>query len=258
MKQFWVMLIKEWKEALRSYKVIWIPVAFMLLGAMQPLTTYYMDTLLETLGGLPEGTVFEVPLPGAAEVLTTVHSQFNQIGVLILVLAFMGILTAERQQETHIMVLAKPVSIASFVLAKLVYTALFSTGAYAAGMLFGTYYTIVLFGNVPAGQITAGALVFLLWLVFIAVLLILFSSFMKSSGAVAFLTIASALFLHVTASMFPETLQLSPGMLALHSNALLVTGEPLELFAGSMTVSILAILIFPILSCILFRKQKLA
>lgn len=257
MKQFWVMFMKEWKEAVRSYKVIWIPVAFMLLGATQPLTTYYMDTLLETLGGLPEGTVFEIPLPAAGEVLAAIHSQFNQIGILILALAFMGTLTAERQQETHIMILVKPVSTASFVLAKLVYIALFSTAAYAAGMLFGTYYTIVLFGSVPAGQIVSGVLVFMLWLIFIMVLLMLFSSMMKSSGAVAFLTIASALFLQVTASVFPETMRLSPGMLSSHSGSFLVTGEPLDVFAGSVLVTVLLIALFSILSCIIFRKQKL-
>lgn len=258
MKQLWVMFTKEWMDAVRSYKIIWIPVAFMLLGAMQPLASYYMEALLETLGGLPEGTVFELPLPSPAEVLISIHSQFNQIGILILVLAFMGILTAERQQETHIMVLVKPVSIYSFVLAKLAYISVFSISAYAAGMAFGTYYTFILFGSVPFGYIAAGAMVYMVWLIFISVLLMLFSSITKSSGVAALLTIGSAMFLSVTASMFPEAFQLSPGTLTSHSNAIFMTGEPLEMFGGSMLITSFSIALFSILSCILFQKQKLA
>ncbi|GAK03650.1 hypothetical protein JCM19037_1989 [Geomicrobium sp. JCM 19037] len=60
-----VLLRKEWIETTRSYRIIWLPLLFVLLGIMQPLTSYYLSDLLEQFGGLPDGAMFVIPTPTA-------------------------------------------------------------------------------------------------------------------------------------------------------------------------------------------------
>lgn len=35
----------------RDFKVIWLPVVFIFLGATQPVVTHYLPSILEALGG---------------------------------------------------------------------------------------------------------------------------------------------------------------------------------------------------------------
>jgi ABC-2 type transport system permease protein len=45
MRNAWILYQKEMLETARTYKLIWIPVVFILLGAMQPVVTYYMPEI---------------------------------------------------------------------------------------------------------------------------------------------------------------------------------------------------------------------
>ena len=78
MSKWLVLYKKEWLEIIRSYKLIWVPVVFILLGAMQPVTTYFLPALpLANAGNLPKGTVLEIPTPHASEVLAQTLQQFS-------------------------------------------------------------------------------------------------------------------------------------------------------------------------------------
>lgn len=54
MRSAWVLYRKEMLEMTRSYKLIWIPVVFIILGIMQPLTTYYLPEILKASGDVPQ------------------------------------------------------------------------------------------------------------------------------------------------------------------------------------------------------------
>src|SRR5690606_38665844 len=105
MKQWLVLFRKELVEGVRNYKWIWIPLVFVLLGIMQPVMTYFLPQLLETAGGLPEGAVIELPTPTGSQVMAETMSNFNTIGLLVLVLAFMGTIASERSSGVAGMVL---------------------------------------------------------------------------------------------------------------------------------------------------------
>jgi len=61
MSGFKVLLQKEYREAWRSWKFLWIPLVFALLGMSDPLTNYYMMDILNAVGNVPEG--FEMLMP---------------------------------------------------------------------------------------------------------------------------------------------------------------------------------------------------
>jgi len=41
-----ILLKKEWLEMLRSYRIVWLPLLFILLGISDPLTNYYMEATM--------------------------------------------------------------------------------------------------------------------------------------------------------------------------------------------------------------------
>ncbi len=109
--RFIVMVQKELLELVRSYKLLWVPLVYLLLGIMQPVSTYFMPVILEQAGSLPEGTVIEIPKPLGSEVLAQTLQQFGTLGVLVLVLVCMGTVSGERNNGTASLILVKPISV---------------------------------------------------------------------------------------------------------------------------------------------------
>ena len=70
MNLWFVLFKKECLEMVRNFKVIWVPLTFLFLAKLIPLTAYYMPKIIDALGGLPEGTVIEIPLPSPGRVFS--------------------------------------------------------------------------------------------------------------------------------------------------------------------------------------------
>ena len=97
MRNFIILFKKEMKESMRNGKWIWLPIVLMIIGIMQPITSYYMPQILEMAGNLPEGAVIDIPMPSGEEVLISTFSQYGTIGTLLFVLALMNVISQERQ-----------------------------------------------------------------------------------------------------------------------------------------------------------------
>lgn len=118
MRSAWVLYRKEMLEMARSYKLIWIPVVFILLGIMQPLTTYYLPEILKASGDVPPGLLEGYEIPSAAAVMAQSLGQYGTIGMLVLALGAMNVLAGERYSGTMELILVRPVSPAAIVFAK--------------------------------------------------------------------------------------------------------------------------------------------
>ncbi|RXJ02604.1 ABC transporter permease [Anaerobacillus alkaliphilus] len=257
MRQWLLLFSKEQKEMLRNYKWIWVPLVFIILGMTQPITSYYLPEILENLGGLPEGAVFEIPVPTASEVLVGTLGQFSQIGILILVLATMGIVASERISGSFVMILVKPVSYTAYLTAKWASIVAFAVSSFLLGYLFSAYYTYILMGEFVVRDMLLGAVVYSLWLIFIMTLVLFFSSIMKSIGAIAFLTLGTTMVLSVITSLLMKYMYWSPARLSTHSNAIITSGNGSEYFWVSLVVTVGFIVALLLLSIQLFKKKEL-
>ena len=258
MKQWLILFNKEWKESIRNFKWIWIPIVFILLGVTQPILSYYLPDLLEQFGGMPEGAVINLPLPSGPQVLSETLGQFSQIGFLVLVLAFMGAIAGERNSGTHLMILVKPVSHISYITSKWVHMSLLAVVSFILGYSFAIYYTFLLIETIPASHIIKGGAVYVLWLVFVMTLVISFSTIIKSTAAVAFLTLGVTIALSLLSSLLPDLMRWSPGMLSRHSQGFLTSGAGGQDFWLSLAITV--ILIFAMLSAAIyiFRQKEFA
>lgn len=212
--RFIVMVRKELLELVRSYKLLWVPLVFLLLGIMQPVSTYFMPVILEQAGSLPEGTVIEIPKPQGSEVLAQTLQQFGTLGVLVLVLVSMGTVSGERNNGTASLILVKPVSVLSYIRSKWIALMLLTWGSLIFGYFAAWYYTDLLFGEVLFAKVFSSLLIYGLWLSLIVTSTILFSALLRSPAAAAFSTLGGAVVLSLPAELFPKQLGWSPGALS--------------------------------------------
>lgn len=258
MKQWLTIFQKENLEMWRNFKWIWFPISFVLLGVSEPLSVYYMPQIIDSLGGMPEGTVIEIPTPAAPEILFQSISQFNTIGLLIIVLASMGLISAERKSGVAELILVKPVSYISYITAKWAAALFLVWGSLFLGLIASWYYVMILFETVPVVDLFSAFAVYGLWLSFVLTITIFYNACFKSPGVVGFISMATIIVLSLISGALSHWLDWSPAQLSSYSNIILVSGELPEGTIGAIILSISGIMILLFLSIIFFRKKELA
>ncbi|WP_342431942.1 ABC transporter permease subunit [Neobacillus sp. FSL H8-0543] len=258
MSQWLTLVQKEILEMWRNYKWIWVPITFILLGVTEPLTSYYLPQILDSLGGLPDGTKIEIPIPSAQEVLAAGLGQYSTIGVLIIVLSTMGLIAGERKSGVAAMILVKPVSYLSYVTAKWAGSLLLVWLSFFIGYFATWYYTGQLFEWVPIGEFFLSYLLYGLWLTVILTITVFFSSSLITPGMAGFSSLALVLILSIVSGTLSHLLEWSPAQLTSYASVGLVTGELPEhtLPASLLAAAIIMTLLW--LSVIIFKKKELA
>lgn len=245
-------------ELSRQYKLIWMPLVFLLFGLMEPVTAYYLPDILDAVGDLPEGAIINIPTPSAGEVLLSAIGQFNTIGVLVIILASMGILAGERKSGSAVMVLVKPVPYRAFIYSKWMAASVLVWLSYTIGMLASWYYIHLLFGRIDISSLMQAYLVNGVWLSFVVTVTVFFSGMVKSPGAAGFYTIGLSLFITFISGTFTQIMKWSPGRLSGYVTELILVGDwmPEHLMAVTMTVFLCAILL--VITPIIFKQSDLS
>lgn len=257
MNQWIVLFRKEMKEMWRSGKWLWVPVVFLLLGIMNPISSYYLPDILEKAGNLPEGAVIEIPPPKPSEVMVETLSQYGTMGVLILVLANMGVVSAERTSGIASMIMVKPVRYFSYITAKWASMVTLAAVSFLAGYGGAWYYTELLIGHVDPARAAAGFTVYGLWLIFILTVTLMMSTWLRSGGAIAFVTLFIAAALSILSGLFSRYAGWSPGRLADHAGAILMEGRGQASFPWSVGTTVLAAAALLFAAVRLFRTREL-
>ncbi|WP_456276348.1 ABC transporter permease [Bacillus sp. AK128] len=257
MTHFAVLYRKEMTEMVRNYKLMWIPLVFILLGIMQPVSAYYLPQILETFGGLPEGARIEIPTPTGPQVLMEVLANFGMIGVLILVLSGMGIVSGERQSGVAGMVMMKPVPYSSYILSKWAGFITITLFSLLIGYAASWYYTNLLIENVSFKPIFQSVAIYSLWLVFVVTLTLFFSTVMKGNGGVAFVTLFVVVIISTVTSLITKYMKWSPATMTEHAGILLQAGELPSTFLLAMVVTFGIIIGILFLSIQIFKQKEL-
>lgn len=222
MNQWSIVYAKELREMWHNRKWLWIPIVFILLGVMQPVSTHFMPQLLKISSSLPKGTIIHIPTPSAESVIAKAQSQFGTLGLLILVLAFMGITSGERQRGVLELVLVKPVSFCQYVMAKWCAVVTMVVVAIGLGYLSAWYYTEQLIGHVSALHTFTGAFVYALWVILVLTFTMLFSTLLVSQIATAFISLFIAVGLSTVSGLLRWNW--SPGYLPNQAAELITSG----------------------------------
>ncbi|RAZ69309.1 ABC transporter permease [Planococcus maitriensis] len=256
MKQFSTLLLKEWRENLRNYKIFWIPVVFILLGVTEPLSNYYLPQILDAAGGLPDGAVIELPDPEPEQLLVAVMGQFQLIGMLVLVLAYMGSIAGERKNGTATLLYVRPLSFTSYFLSKWLMASLVALISVWAGFLAGYYYTAVLFSAVPFGEFLSFAATYSIWMVLVVTLVLFASAAMPNAGLAAGLTLAALLILQLVDSLFGSRWEWSPLKLPNYAASFLDIGPDVTALVWTLAISLACLIGLAALGIWLSKRNR--
>ncbi|WP_025027803.1 ABC transporter permease [Caldalkalibacillus mannanilyticus] len=258
MKQWLVLFKKECLEYIRNYKILWLPLVFVLLGFSQPITLYYLPDILQKYGDLPQESVILIPNQSSVEVLAaTVSGQFDQIGILVLVLGFMGMVVTERNNGIMSLTLLRPIPYSYYITAKWAATTSLTILSLFIGYLGATYYTTILFGEVNTFTIITSFVLFILWFIFVITLTLLFSTLFKNISVVAAISMVTIITLKLITSLIPNWMHWSPARLVEHGVYFLKTGNAGEYLFLNIASVMLLIVITLVLNVICLKKVVL-
>lgn len=187
-----IWLAKEAREMVRLGH--WIPLVavYLFLGILQPITSKLMPAILSSsASNLPKGTIIHIPPPTVDQVLNGIIGEYNQLGILALILVGMGLIAGERKLVGE-WLWSKPVNITHYVLAKFSVFFLVAALSSLIGLGLGAYYTAQLIGPVNWNALCQGALLFVLYQAFLISVILLASALVTSpslAGGVALIII---------------------------------------------------------------------
>lgn len=256
MKQWITLFQKEWLEQWRNLKWVWVPIVFILLSIMDPITTYYMPQIMDSLGGLPEGALFDIPMPSPEEAIMMSLSQLSSLGVLVIILISMGTIAGERNSGVMELILVKPVTHFNYVTAKWAAHLVLILASFTLGMLMSWYYVSLLFGYISFSAFLYLLLFYGLWLIFVVSLTIFYNSFIKKPGMVAFLSIATLMVLSVITQAFGRYMLYSPSQLSQHIHEMLEIGYVQTELIYTSIVTLIMIGLLLILAIKLFQSKE--
>ena len=250
---FLAMLRKELVEQWRSRRLVAVAAVLLFFGFLSPFSAKLLPDLMKSLGDTG-GIVIELPPPTAQDGLLQYVKNTSQFGVLLAVLLAMGALAQEKERGTAAMVLSKPASRASFLLAKFVALTLVFGLCLALAGLACYYYTIVLFEGSGGARFVEMNLLLALFVEFYLAVTLLGSTIARSQVLAGGLGLG-AVFVVAILGALPRLGEYMPTALLEWARVLMVgTGEPAW---GAVAISLGGIIVCLGIALVVFERQEL-
>lgn len=254
MSAFGTFFKKELMEHMRTYKVlIWGSVCI-LFGMMSPLMAKLTPFLLEKL--MTEGITIVLPEPVALDAWTQFFKNMSQIGCIVLVLLFSGVIAHETAEGTLIPVLTKGLSRNTVILAKYAATALLWSIGYVLCILTCYAYTVYVFGRVGVRQLGESLLLFWIFGLLLLAILMLSGTIVKSIYGTLLLAGGAVTLLFVV-NMIPDAKNYNPISLATENIAILKKEVLFQDLVPAIGISCLIIFLSLVSACVIFQNKEL-
>ncbi|MBO0991784.1 ABC transporter permease [Bacillus sp. SD088] len=251
MSVFLTLVQKEWVEAWRDKKWIWLPIVISLLAISQPISQYYMPQILDMAGNLPEGTVIEIPVPSGGEILAGTLGQLGIMGTAIFILSVMGSIAHERNSGALSLVMARPVQALQYIASKWVAHAIILLFSFTLGYSLSYYYTNLLFEQVEIKAFLGSLVIYSVWVLFVLTVTLLVGVLLKNVGGIAGVSVIVLAILSLGDSLFPKYMKWSPSNAQSKASDYLLTGiweDSLTLMITSSLLILVGLFIVTILS----------
>ncbi|KGR74219.1 ABC transporter permease subunit [Ureibacillus sinduriensis] len=221
-----LLIKKEFVQMARDLRMVWLPIVFILLGCTQPIITYYLPTILEALGGGQGITIDSsaISQEGGEVLASTLGSQFDQLGIIILVVALMGIIQSDKSNGMLAFILTRPVSISSYLFGKVVSNYIVVVLSVTIGFFVSYLYVNSLFTMVPFSHFLIALLLYLLWVLFLVAFTLMISAIFRSQGIIALISIIFLTGCRIIVNFIPAIDVINPASLSKHASEVLATG----------------------------------
>jgi len=258
MKRFIILFRKEMTENWRRRRIVVLGLVFLSFAILSPMSAKYMPDLVQWILTTSEGGGLQLtmPPPVPADSYVQFLKNLTQMGVLLFMLLFMGIVTEEKRKGSIVLMLTKGVPRATFLLAKFVSSSVTALAVYTASCGVFLFYQWLTFQEAPRGDGLLLLASFGAYLLLMAGLTLLAGTIARST-AMAAVGALGGYFLLSMLSVLPLVKDYTPSALV-DQGLLLVMGKattadllwPLVVTLGFCTVLVA-------LSMALFRRQEL-
>ena len=244
---------KELMNMWRSNKLLWVPLVLLILGISQPISTKFMPEILSAAGNIPEELIQQLahPLPG--EVMVQVISQYHMIGVIVIVLALMGVISGEIQHGIALHFMVKPISAYQYMMSKWLSAMTLILVSFLLGYAGSWYYTSILIGAVDLQGALLGGVYSLIWMLFAGTLIVASSGLVKQPAGGAAITLGLVFAITVMSNIVPAAWKWYPGNLEDAAQHALM-GQPFS--SGLWALLTVALLCVGVLIILVVRNQR--
>ncbi len=235
MRGYVAFVKKELLESVRTYKFFIMAVIFLAFGIMNPLVAKLTPELLATL--MPEGLTVNLPEPSAMDSWIQFFKNISQMGMIILVVVFSGVLANELSRGTLINVVTKGLSRVAVISAKL--TVMAAIWTVCVALCFGVTlgYTVFLFPGENVAHLPEAVVCLWLFGLFLLALLI-FAATLSANNYGCLLITGGVVGAGLLISIHPEAYRFNPLSLA-GSNMALIDGTlTLGAISGALILTI--------------------
>ncbi len=186
MNHLGILLKKEWREHLRNFKILWIPLVFIILGMLEPVTNHFLPEIMKKVGNLPEDAEFLWPQLKGEDIFYSLVGQYQFIGVLLIILAFMGSISGERKNGTATLLYVRPISYRTYFLSKWIMCNGIALSSVWLGFFAAWYYIEILYNSVDVSLTLAFIGTYSLWIIFVVTIVLALSAWLPSGGVAGF------------------------------------------------------------------------
>ena len=253
--QWTTLFQKELIESWRNRKWIWVPLVFMLVAMMDPLTYYFLPDIIELSGDMPEGAVIEFPELTATDAVLASINSLSIYGVMIIALITMGTISNEKKNGITEIIMVKPVRHINYISAKLAASSLLIIASCFLGLALSWYYINLLFGSLSLSLFFLTALFYSLWFCYFISLSIFYNTLFHSPGVVAASTIGTYFLMGAINTVLGHKLVWFPNQINVHFQEMIVTNKvPADMWGTVFIICLLAVILF-IISVLLFKNR---
>lgn len=173
-----ILLFKEWKESIRTSRLlIWVVVC-MFFGILSPLTAYFLPDIL-TYVGATQNVLISVGNITYNDALEQYIKNFTQIGTLVIIIIHMGRVSSEKMDGTIQFLFSRPISRFSLLTAKIGALKIEVCIGQVMAMICMALYSIYLFPDFPIGKFVIANIFLYIYFLTIGVITISFSALVK-------------------------------------------------------------------------------
>ncbi|MDR2543459.1 MAG: alpha/beta fold hydrolase [Treponema sp.] len=261
MRNYFIFLKKELFEAAKTYKLLIMGAVFLLFGMASPLTARFMPEIIRwamesepSMAGMDLSGLITQP------VALDSWAQFfggytGQMGLVVLVIVFSGMLSSELSKGTLTIMLSKGLSRSTVIFSKLTGALLIWTASYAIAFLTAWGYTTFMFPGESVPNLFLA--MFCLWGagVFLLALITLMATKTNKGSACLLLTGAVVIMLAII-NVIPKVSKYNPlSLISSPAQLLYGTTTPRHVYPV-LVVAGIAIAAFTMLAVIFFNKRK--
>ena len=172
---------------------------------------------MKSVGNMPEEASFLWPEFQGEDIFMSLLGQYQFIGILVIVLAFMGAISGERKNGTATLLYVRPISFRNYFLSKWIVVNVIVLGSVWLGFMASWYYIGILFNQVDAAQVFAFIATYSLWIIFVVTIVLALSASLPTGGA-AGLAIFITLFFQIIDSLIGKYWTVSPWKISTYAS----------------------------------------